>query len=84
MPSAEKYTTNLKIPAHRSQMILQKTDKQPIPLPDETTFFPKINTTIDRTKKTKNKILAISIADPAIPPKPKIAATSAIIKNVTA
>jgi len=36
-----------------------------------------------RTRKTKNKILAIEAAPAAIPPKPKIAAIIAIIRKIT-
>jgi hypothetical protein len=35
------------------------------------------------TKKIKNKTFAIEAAPAAIPPNPKIAATIAIIRNVT-
>jgi len=38
---------------------------------------------MNKTKKIKNRILAISIDVPAMPPKPKNAATIAITKNVT-
>jgi hypothetical protein len=37
-----------------------------------------------KTKKIKNKILAMSIAEPAIPVNPNNAATIAITKNVAA
>jgi hypothetical protein len=37
-----------------------------------------------RTKKTKNKILAIPAAVPAMPPNPKAAAINATIKKVSA
>jgi hypothetical protein len=50
----------------------------------ETTLLPKINVTTDKTKKTKNKILAISMAEPAMLVKPSTAATMAITKNVMA
>jgi hypothetical protein len=39
---------------------------------------------IAKTKKIKNKILAISIAEPAIRVNPNSAATIAITKNVAA
>ena len=39
---------------------------------------------MNSTKKIKNKILAIEAAPAAIPVKPKIAATIAIIKNMAA
>lgn len=44
---------------------------------------PNIKDITNRTKKIKNRIFAISTAPPAIPPNPNIAATRAIIKNVT-
>ena len=43
-----------------------------------------MNEAMANIKNTKNKILAISMADPAILVKPKTAATMAMIKNVTA
>lgn len=46
--------------------------------------FPNINDKRKRTIKIKNKIFAKDAAPAAIPPKPKNAATIAIIKNVTA
>ena len=49
-----------------------------------TFFLPKINETTAKTKKTKNKILAISMAEPAILVNPSSAAIIAITKNVTA
>ena len=51
---------------------------------DEITLLPKINMAIDIAKKTTNKTLAISMAEPAIPPNPNTAATIAITKNVAA
>jgi hypothetical protein len=48
------------------------------------TLRPKINETIAKTKNTKNKILAISMADPAMLVNPNTAATMAMTKNVTA
>jgi hypothetical protein len=48
------------------------------------TFLPKTKETIAKTKNTKNKILAMSMAEPAIPPNPSTAAIIAMIKNVTA
>ena len=47
-------------------------------------FLPKIKMIIAKTKKIKNKILAISIAEPAIRVNPNSAATIAITKNVAA
>ncbi len=47
-------------------------------------MVPKMRDTTKSTKKTPNKILAISTDVPAMFPKPKTPATSAIIKNVTA
>jgi len=43
-----------------------------------------INEIINSTKKIKNKIFAISVAVPAMPPNPSKAAISSIIKNVIA
>ena len=40
--------------------------------------------TIDKIKNMKNKILAISMAEPAIPVNPNSAATMSITKNVAA
>jgi hypothetical protein len=40
--------------------------------------------TKSRTRKMKNKIFAIPADAPAIPPKPKAAATRATIKNTKA
>ena len=37
----------------------------------------------NNTKKIKKRILAIEAAPEAIPPKPKMAATIAIIKKIT-
>ena len=48
------------------------------------TLLPIINMTIDKIKKTTNRILAISMAEPAIDVNPNTAATIAIIKNVAA
>jgi hypothetical protein len=44
--------------------------------------LPAINVTRNNTINTKNKILAIDDAPAAIPPNPKTAATSAMIKNM--
>jgi hypothetical protein len=46
--------------------------------------LPKIKETTANIKNTKNKILAISMAEPAILVNPSNAAIIAIIKNVTA
>ena len=46
--------------------------------------LPKIKMIIAKTKKIKNRILEISIAEPAIRVNPKSAATIAITKNVAA
>jgi hypothetical protein len=43
-----------------------------------------ISETTNKTKKMKNKILAISTAPAAIPPNPKIAAMIAMMKKITA
>jgi len=48
------------------------------------TLLPKINETTANNKNTKNRILAISMAEPAILVNPSTAATMAMIKNVTA
>ena len=48
------------------------------------TRLPKINMTTDPTKKTKNKILAMSMAEPAIDVNPNTAAIIAMMKNVAA
>ena len=48
------------------------------------TLLPKINEITAKSKNTKNKILAISMAEPAILVKPNTAAIIAMIKNVTA
>jgi hypothetical protein len=45
---------------------------------------PKIKETIKRTRNIKNKILAIDAAPEAIPPNPKKAAITAIMKNTAA
>lgn len=45
-------------------------------------FFPNIREITNKTKKMKNKILAIEVAAPVMPPKPKIAAIIAIIINI--
>ena len=47
-------------------------------------FAPKMSTRMKSTKKIKNNILAIEAAPAAIPVKPKIAATIAIIKKIAA
>lgn len=47
-----------------------------------TVFFPLINEITNNTKKTKNKILAIPVATPAIPVNPNTPAINAIIINV--
>jgi hypothetical protein len=44
---------------------------------------PNTSDSTKSTKKIKNKTLAIEAAPSAIPPNPKIAATIAIIRNVT-
>jgi hypothetical protein len=44
---------------------------------------PKINDNKNNTINTKNKILAIPTAVPAIPPNPNAAAIRAIRRNVT-
>jgi hypothetical protein len=46
--------------------------------------LPKIKITTAKTMKIKNKILAICMAEPAIPVNPNNAATIAITKNITA
>ena len=46
--------------------------------------FPKMNKTIDIIKKTTNRILAISMADPAMLVNPNTAEIIAMTKNVTA
>lgn len=43
-----------------------------------------INETMNNTRKMTNKTLAISVATPAMPLKPNIAAIIAMIKNVKA
>ena len=48
------------------------------------TLLPKIKETTAKIKNTKNKILAISIAEPAIFVNPNTAATMAMTKNETA
>lgn len=45
---------------------------------------PNIRNIINNTIKMKNRIFAIPVAAPAIPPKPKAAAIIAIIKNTNA
>jgi hypothetical protein len=45
--------------------------------------LPETNEIINKTKKTKNKILAIPAAPAAIPPKPNTAAIIATIKKIT-
>jgi len=47
-------------------------------------LLPKIKETTAKIKNTKNKILAMSIAEPAIFVNPNTAATRAITKNETA
>ena len=47
-------------------------------------FDPKIKTRINNTRKIKNNILAMEAAPAAIPVKPNMAATIAIIKNIAA
>jgi hypothetical protein len=47
-------------------------------------FAPRIKTSKNKTRKMKNNILAIDAAPAAIPVKPKIAATIAMIKNIAA
>jgi len=42
-----------------------------------------INENISSTKKIKNNIFANPVATPAIPPKPRMAAMSAITKSVS-
>jgi len=42
-----------------------------------------INETINKTRKIKNKILAIDAAPAAIPPNPNTAATIATIRKIT-
>ena len=44
---------------------------------------PKINERTKRTKKIKNRTLAIPAAPAAIPPKPNMAAMMATIKKIT-
>lgn len=50
----------------------------------ELTRLPKINETIANTKNTKNRILAMSMAEPAILVNPNTAAIIATTKNVRA
>lgn len=45
---------------------------------------PKTKASKNNTMKMKNKIFAIEAAPAAIPPNPKIAATIAMMKNMTA
>jgi len=45
---------------------------------------PKATTTIKATRKIKNNILAMEAAPAAMPVKPKIAATIAIMKKIAA
>ncbi len=47
-------------------------------------FDPKIKTRINKTKKIKNNTLAIEAAPAAMPVKPNMAATMAMIKNMAA
>jgi hypothetical protein len=44
---------------------------------------PNSSDTINRTRKIKNRILAMDAAPAAIPPNPKIAAMIATIRNIT-
>jgi hypothetical protein len=48
------------------------------------TLLPNINETTANIKNTKNRILAISMAEPAILVNPSTAAIIAMTKNVTA
>jgi hypothetical protein len=48
------------------------------------TLLPKIKEAIAKTKNTRNNILAIPTAEPAIPPNPSTAAIIATTKNVIA
>ena len=48
------------------------------------TLLPKIKETTAKIKNTKNRILAMSIAEPAIFVNPNTAATMAMTKNETA
>lgn len=57
------------------------------PGPDQTALglvYPVINAITKRITNIQNNHLAIVAAAPAIPPKPSIAATSAITRNITA
>jgi hypothetical protein len=45
---------------------------------------PKIKTIINKIRKIKNNTLAIEAAPAAMPVKPNIAATMAMIKNIAA
>jgi len=47
-------------------------------------FDPKIKTRINKTRKIKNSTLAIEAAPAAMPVKPNMAATMAMIKNIAA
>jgi hypothetical protein len=47
-------------------------------------FDPKIKTRINKTRKIKNNTLAIEAAPAAMPVKPNMAATIAMIKNIAA
>lgn len=47
-------------------------------------FDPKIKTIINKTRKIKNNTLAMEAAPAAIPVKPNIAATIAMIKKIAA
>lgn len=47
-------------------------------------FDPKTKTRINKTRKIKNNILAIEAAPAAMPVKPNMAATIAMIKNMAA
>jgi hypothetical protein len=49
---------------------------------DLLTRFPKRSDTTNKTRKIKKQILAIEAAPAANPPKPRIAAISAITKNI--
>lgn len=45
--------------------------------------YPRMKVNTIKKRKTKNMILAIEAAPAAIPVKPKIAATTAITRNMT-
>jgi hypothetical protein len=50
----------------------------------QTDLRPVMRPTRNNTRNTKNRILAIPAAAPAIPPNPKTAASIAMIKNIQA